>query len=278
MNTDEKIITKADVRFEKTRTFKITSGIIVFILFATILGGFGSSHILHKGALNDDGIGYPAHTQITIRWYDLGKIYFSGYECVYETQYYTEYKNGKLQVAYKDVPAGYEYKSFVRPDRAVVPVLLLLISVLLIPIEKRILKHESKITSLSISDSTVYGSYNRFLVKKKLNMPIDKIDNLTVMTGFFDKIRSGATVGVCSASGIIKVHFVQNAEEVVSAALARIEELRAKTKKEQPVVQPVAPAQSTAADKLKDLSVMKEQGLITDEEFNNKREKILKNM
>jgi hypothetical protein len=257
MNTDEKIIAKADVRFEKTRTFKITSGIIVFILFAYILYGFDYSHIEHCDALNADGVGYPAHTQITIQWYDLGKIYFSGYERVYETQYYREYKNGKWQVAYKDVPAGYEYKSFVRPDRAAVPVLLLLISVLLIPIEKRILKHKSKITSLSISDSTVYGSYNRFLVKKKLNMPIDKIDNLTVMSGFFDKIRSGATVGVCSASGIIKIHFVQNAEEVVSAALARTDELRAEVKKEQPVVQPVAPVQSTAADKLKELGTSK---------------------
>jgi hypothetical protein len=279
MNTDEKIIAKADVRFEKTHATKITSGIIVFILLAAIFLGFVfKSHITRCGPYTneDDEVICSEYTYVDLDWYLLDVFHF-GKDPVYGYEKY--YDRYDYEYDYRKVTTGYENDIEINYVGVLILALLCVISLLLPTVGGALLlKHESKITAFTISDSAVYGSYNRFLTKKNLNMPIDKIDNLTVMTGVFDKIRSGATVGVCSASGIIKIHFVQNAEEVVSAALARIEELRAETKKEQPVVQPVAPAQTTAADKLKELSVMKEQGFITDEEFNNKREEILKNM
>ena len=142
-----------------------------------------------------------------------------------------------------------------------------------------IFKHECKVTSLTITDSQVYGSYNNFLFKKSLKMPIEKVDNLTTISGLMDKFRSGVTLGVCSASGIIKLHFVQNADEVITAAIGRIEEIKEKEKRARVVAQPVAPAAApSVSDKLKDLALMKEQGLITEDEFNKKREEILSKM
>ena len=45
------------------------------------------------------------------------------------------------------------------------------------------------------------------------------------------------------------------------------------------MAQPVAPAAApSVSDKLKDLELMKEQGLITEDEFNKKREEILSKM
>ena len=92
------------------------------------------------------------------------------------------------------------------------------------------------------------------------------------------KLRTGVTLGVCSASGVIKIHFVQNAEEVISAAMNRIDEIKEKEKRSRVVAQATANAPASTSDKLKDLLAMKESGLITEEEFTKKREEILSNM
>ena len=140
-------------------------------------------------------------------------------------------------------------------------------------------KRQCKNTALTISESKVYGSYNSFLFKKSLEMPIEKVDNLTTISGLMDKLRTGVTLGVCSASGVIKIHFVQNAEEVISAAMNRIDEIKEKEKRSRAVVaQATANAPASTSDKLKDLLAMKESGLITEEEFTKKREEILSNM
>ena len=139
-------------------------------------------------------------------------------------------------------------------------------------------KRQCKNTALTISESKVYGSYNSFLFKKSLEMPIEKVDNLTTISGLMDKLRTGVTLGVCSASGVIKIHFVQNAEEVISAAMNRIDEIKEKEKRSRVVAQATANAPASTSDKLKDLLAMKESGLITEEEFTKKREEILSNM
>ena len=77
---------------------------------------------------------------------------------------------------------------------------------------------------------------------------------------------------------LIKIHFVQNAEEVISAAMNRIDEIKEKEKRSRVVAQATANAPASTSDKLKDLLAMKESGLITEEEFTKKREEILSNM
>ncbi|MBQ0009908.1 MAG: SHOCT domain-containing protein [Ruminococcus sp.] len=132
-------------------------------------------------------------------------------------------------------------------------------------------KRQCKNTELYVSESYVYGSYSGFLSKKSLKMPIEKVDNLTNASTFKDKLRSGTTIGVCSASGIIRFHFVQNAEEVITAAMNRINELKTAPK--------AAPASSAStSDKLKELLSLKESGLITEEEFSAKKTELLTKM
>ena len=63
--------------------------------------------------------------------------------------------------------------------------------------------------------------------KKTIQIPIDKIDNLTIISTFMDKLRTGKTLGICSASCLIKFHFVQNAEEVATLTMERINEMKA---------------------------------------------------
>lgn len=138
-------------------------------------------------------------------------------------------------------------------------------------------KKACKNTSLNVTDSQICGSYNSFLSKKNLQIPIEKIDNLTTKNSFFDKLRSGATLGICSASRIIKIHFVQNPDEVISIAMKRIEEIKKSDKNI--VVQSLASIdEQSVSEKLKELAQMKEQALITEDEYNKKREEIIAKM
>lgn len=85
-----------------------------------------------------------------------------------------------------------------------------------------LLKKMSKNTTLVVAENQICGSYNSFIFKKTLQMPIEKVDNLTVSSTFSDKIRTGKTLAISSGASIIKLHFVQNADEVVSAAMEQI--------------------------------------------------------
>lgn len=132
-------------------------------------------------------------------------------------------------------------------------------------------------TSLIVSNSRVNGSYNSFIWKKSLEMPIEKVDSLTIISSLIDKFRSGKTIGINSASGTIKISFVQNAEEVVSAAMDKIYEIR--ESRNANVSLAVAPEKTdSVSDKLQELIKMKDSGLISDEEFAKMRKDILSKM
>ena len=126
-----------------------------------------------------------------------------------------------------------------------------------------------KNTELIVSEEQIYGSYSSFISKRTLQIPIEKVDNLTIISTFTDKLKTGKTLGICTASGIIKLHFVHNAEEIVSATMNRINEV--KNINDSTKAQKV----STPSDKLKEILNMKDTGLISNEEYEKKREEIL---
>lgn len=164
-------------------------------------------------------------------------------------------------------------------DECFLVILIYVVLASLPSIVNAIFKHESKTTSLTITNSGVYCSYNIFLLKKSLKMPIEKVDNLTIVSGLWDKLRSGVTLCISSASGIVKLHFVQNADEVIAKVIGRIEEIREEENRASIVAQPVTPASASSDfDKLKNLALMKEQGFITEDEFNKKRADIISKM
>ena len=143
----------------------------------------------------------------------------------------------------------------------------------------RIIKYIFSAGTSFVIDLLLFTIFNSFLFKKSLQMPIEKLDNMTTVAGFMDKFRSGVTLVVCSASGIIKLHFVHNAEEVISAVLGRIEEIKKIEKSSRDVAQSVVTQNNPfVTDKLKDLQQMKEQELITEEEYQQKRQEILSKM
>ena len=136
-----------------------------------------------------------------------------------------------------------------------------------------IYKRQCKNTALSVSETKVFGSYSSFLSKKDFEMPIEQIDNVTIVSVIMDTWRTGATLVICSAFSAIKLHFVQNAEEMVFIITNR------KEKKEHRVEQIAAESVSAStSNKLKELLEMKESGLITEEEFTKMRENLLSNM
>lgn len=132
-----------------------------------------------------------------------------------------------------------------------------------------IYKRMCKNTLLFVDNEKIWGSYNSFVFKKTLQIPLEKVDNLTISHTLFDKLRTGKTLGVCSASGIIKLHFIQNAEEIVSYTMNQINELKSKNNQVHT---------TSISDKLKELANIKELGLITEDEFTKKREELLSKM
>lgn len=99
-------------------------------------------------------------------------------------------------------------------------------------------------------------------------------------SGFMDKFRSGETICVSSNSGMVKFHYVQNADEFVQAALKRIEEI--KGTQPQALQNTSAPVQnvsgSDAMEKINSLKQMLDSGLISQDEFDEKKKDILSKM
>ena len=257
MNSQERILATANIRYVKTKLSHIVT--IVFLLivvFSLIIGmKFGSYSYHSYGGTTISGESYPAHDNTYIGWFDL-EFYENSYGW-WPTMRSTSYW-------------GHTEETYVKNIILVIVIYVVLFSLPLIV--TAIFKHECKTTVLTITDSQVYGSYNNFLFKRSLKMPIEKVDNLTTISGLMDKLCSGVTLGICSASGIIKLHFVQNADEVINATIDRIKEIKAKEKDERASAPVIA---SSASEKLNELTLMKEQGLITENEYNQKRKEIL---
>lgn len=267
MENQERILAKADIRKVSNKKRKIIKIIYLVIIAASLIIGiiFGT-HTYHSegGTVINKyselyGQSFPAHDNKYVGWFGVNFSY--------------EGEGWK----------GYLYRYWGAESRTytgnIIWVTAMYIILLTAPLYiDAIHKRQCKNTALTISESKVYGSYNSFLFKKSLEMPIEKVDNLTTISGLMDKLRTGVTLGVCSASGVIKIHFVQNAEEVISAAMNRIDEIKEKEKRSRVVAQATANTPASTSDKLKDLLAMKESGLITEEEFTKKREEILSNL
>lgn len=135
----------------------------------------------------------------------------------------------------------------------------------------------SKRCSLELSEEQVSGQLKKIFSKKHLQMPIDHIDSVMTAKSFMDKLRGGETLLISSNSGIIKFHYVHNADEFAQAAMKRIDEV----KKSAPVPQ-AAPVQSVSGsdvvEKISSLKQMLDSGLITQVEFDQKKQELLSKM
>ena len=160
------------------------------------------------------------------------------------------------------------------PENIVWFVLILLMFILLPVIHILVNFRRRKLTELSVSNTEVVGSYTAFIPISKitLRMPIEKIDNISAANSFFF-LFTGKAVRIGSTSSKISIPFVENADEIVAFISEAIE----KARKEQikPVMQHNKSAQSDYAGSIRKLSELRDAGIITEEEFNQKKAELL---
>lgn len=130
---------------------------------------------------------------------------------------------------------------------------------------------------LELTEGQIEGQLKTTFGKKKLQIPIDHLDNVMTSSGFWDKIRGGETLLISSNSGLIKFHYVRNAEEFAQVAMKRIDEV-----KKSATMPQTAPVQnvsgSDAMEKINSLKQMLDAGLISQEDFDQKKNDILSKM
>lgn len=162
----------------------------------------------------------------------------------------------------------------VYPGYIVLTIFIILLLIALPFIYFAISNRKRKLTELSVSNTEVIGSYTAFIpiAKITLRMPIDKIDNVSAVSNFFF-LYTGKAIKIRSTSGVIRIPYVENADEVVAFIAAAIE----KSRKEQakPVKQTSEPIQSDFTDSLKKLAELRDAGIISEEEFNQKKNELL---
>ncbi len=145
-----------------------------------------------------------------------------------------------------------------------------------IPVVFGLLKQrQRKLTSLTAYEKELIGCYFGFIPisKIQLRMPIEKVDNIVAvktLLSFYD----GKMLRISSTSGVIKIPYVENADEVVAFIVEAIKNAQKEVSQAQ---QPVS-VQSDVADSLKKLAELKNSGIITEEEFNQKKSDLLGKM
>lgn len=134
-----------------------------------------------------------------------------------------------------------------------------------------------KLTELTANEKEIVGSYTAFIPISKLalKMPIDKVDNITVVNSKFYWF-TGKMIRIGSTSSVIKIPYVINADEVVAFISEAIEKAK-NNKRVQPEEKP-EPQRRDAADNLKKIADLRDAGIITEEEFEQKKKELLGKM
>lgn len=134
--------------------------------------------------------------------------------------------------------------------------------------------------SLELTDSRITGKLRGVFSTKTLDLPIRQVNSISINKNLKDSIIGGGgkRIVIRSSSGMIAFRWVQNADEFVSATLAQIENTSQGTAPVQAAPTP-APQESdstqNAMEQIKQLKEMKDSGLLTEEEYEEKRKKLL---
>ncbi len=131
-----------------------------------------------------------------------------------------------------------------------------------------------KLSELIANEKEIIGSYAGFIPISKitLKMPIEKVDNIVAVKNFFF-LYTGKALRIASTSGVIRIPYVLNADEVVSFLSEGIEKAR-KKRAEMPEKIPEKP-QVDVAEGLKKFAELRDAGIITEEEFQQKKKELL---
>lgn len=135
--------------------------------------------------------------------------------------------------------------------------------------------------SLVLTDKGLTGQIKTLFSTNKLELPIEQISSIFVSNGIFDKLFGGKTLSICSSTGRYKIHWVKNADEFSSHVTTTID-----TYKKQVASKSLSNGSkseshfqdSSIVDKLQSLQALKEQGILSEEEFNAKKAELLSKM
>ena len=128
--------------------------------------------------------------------------------------------------------------------------------------------------TLTLYEKNIDGQINRLFSNDSLNLPINKIDSIFIRSRLLDKLRGGKTIVIRSASGIIKFPCIENAEEFVNITLAEIQKWNDK-KKAEPVTTTIEAKNNDAFEDIQKLKALLDQGLITQKEYDEKRQELI---
>ena len=138
-------------------------------------------------------------------------------------------------------------------------------------------KFVAKRCELVLTDKQLNGTLKFPFSTQKIQIPTEKIDNIYTSDSLVDALRGGKTLAIRSASGIIKFHYVYNADEFVDVAMKQVEAIRnngaAEVKAEAPKAE--AAGTSSAIEDVKKLKELLDSGILTPEEFEAKKKELL---
>jgi len=208
----------------------------------------------------------------------LGTIPYSTYDSYYKGKYIGTFYHPR--VAFFEVDGGCDYAipAFFYGLLYSLPAIICCLSPI---IYFYFIKFIASRCSLCLEEGQIKGQLKTLFGKKSLQLPLDHLDNVMVSHGLMDKLCGGKTLLISSNRGLIKFHYVQNADEFARVAMEKIEEVKKKTFHNPAPAPTAAPTQSTGNDtmeKLNSLKKMLENGLITQEEFEVKRKELLEKL
>lgn len=186
-------------------------------------------------------------------------------------------------VLYQFYNGSYSYDGFynlVFPDESDVPLpcisfYLLVLSTVIFMIFLFIKKGAKK-CRLELNQDGLFGEKKTFFSLQSINQPFEKVDNVYIKNGIIDKLLGGKTIAVQTASSRISLLCIENAEEFLNTTLVELKKYKASVASNKSSVP--AGNDSDAMDALPKLKKLLDQGLITKEEFEEKRKELINKM
>lgn len=124
--------------------------------------------------------------------------------------------------------------------------------------------------SLSLFNDFIYGTY---INGYHINIPLNSIASITSEKTLYDQFRGGETLTIRTDNRTYVYQYVHNAQEFIDKTMQLIKRTDTETINSIPIQK--SDSSDEFVDKLKKLQSIREQGLITPEEYEEKRKELV---
>ncbi len=136
-----------------------------------------------------------------------------------------------------------------------------------------LIRNSAKKCTLELNQDGVFGKKKTLFSTRSISQPFEKIDSVFLKNSLMDKIIGGQTIAINSASSCVKFRCVENAEEFVDKTLEELKKYKESVSSNKSNIP--ASSGSDTMDALLKLKNLFDQGLITQEEFEEKRKAMI---